>query len=174
MTRGPRDGPPPAGRYSPVIPAPMGAFLPEKMMKTTLAAVALILTAAPALAQQGNPGAHFMENWDIDADGRVTLAEAESRRGDVFASFDADEDGALRGPEYDLFDQARAQDQQGQGHGKGNGYGAADEGMARAFNDTNSDGAVGRDEFLARTAAWLQMMDRDGDGAVTKGDFGRG
>jgi len=117
-------------------------------MKPILAALALILAAAPALAQQGNPGAHFLENWDTDGDGRVTLAEAESRRGDVFAAFDADEDGALRGAEYDLFDQARAQDQQGQGHGAG--YGPADRGMERGFND------------------------RDGDGAITATDFGRG
>ncbi|MBD3764942.1 MAG: EF-hand domain-containing protein [Rhodobacterales bacterium] len=141
-------------------------------MKTTLTVLALILEAAPALAQQGTPGAHFLENWDTDGDGRVTLAEAEARRGDVFAAFDADEDGALRGEEYDLFDQARAQDQQGQGHGAG--YAAADQCMERAFNDKDGGGAVSRDEFLAGTAGWLQLMDRDGDGVITTADFGRG
>lgn len=64
-------------------------------MKTFLTAgAALALTSAMALAA-GVPGEHFVENWDLDGDGIVTLAEAQERRGDVFTTFDADEDGKL-------------------------------------------------------------------------------
>ena len=34
---------------------------------------------------------HLFENWDLNEDGAVTVEEARERRGDVFATFDADE-----------------------------------------------------------------------------------
>ncbi|KAF0174313.1 MAG: EF hand domain-containing protein [Rhodobacteraceae bacterium] len=44
--------------------------------------------------------------------------------------------------------------------------------MMRAFNDTDGDGLVSRDEFMAKTADWFAKMDRNGDGNVTVDDFG--
>lgn len=135
-------------------------------------AIALILLAAPALAEQGQPGAHFVENWDLDGNGAVTVAEATERRGDVFLTFDADEDGFLDAEEYVFFDQARANDMEGQGgHGKGAAKRAAD-GMLLERNDTDGDGKVSRDEFLTNAAGWITGMDRNGDGVVTTADFG--
>ena len=142
----------------------------------------LTLTSA-ALAQDQTPGSHFVTNWDSDSNGVVSLEEATTRRGDIFTSFDADEDGKLSAEEYDMFDQARANDQaqmkqgmgQGQGMGKGHGKGMNEEnGMRRAFNDTDSDGLVSRDEFMARVPDWFAMMDSNGDGGVTTDDFGPG
>lgn len=142
-------------------------------MHRILVAGAFALLAAPVLAQQGQPGAHFVENWDLDGDGSVTVAEATERRGDVFLSFDADENGFLDAEEYALFDQARALDMEGQGgHGKGVMERAAT-GMTMAVNDTNADGRVSRDEFTGNAAAWIASMDSDGDGRVTTDDFGR-
>lgn len=145
-------------------------------MKTALAFV-LALVAAPALAQGGGGVPHFIENWDGDADGAVTLAEATSRRGDIFLTFDADEDGRLSVEEYALFDEARAQDQAQVRQGKAEGAGQLrreNAGMERAFNDLDGDGFVSREEFLARTPDWYAQMDRNGDGTVTRDDFGRG
>ncbi len=154
-------------------------------MKLTVTAAALTLVlAGAALAQQGNPGAHFVQNWDQDGDGAVSLDEAQTKRGDLFTSFDADEDGKLSSAEFDAFDEMRAADQEqmreemggkgkGMGMGMGKGMMQAEGGMMRAFNDPDGDGMVSRDEFVGRTADWFAMMDRNGDGRVTEDDFGR-
>lgn len=137
--------------------------------------VALVLTflAAPVFAEQGQPGAHFVENWDLDGDGQVTVVEATEKRGNVFLSFDANEDGFLDAGEYVFFDQARANDMEGQGgHGQGAAKRAAD-GMLLERNDSDGDGRVSREEFLGHAAEWIAGMDRNGDGVVTTEDFGR-
>ena len=143
----------------------------------------LLLTAAIALgtatyAQQGNPGGHFVENWDTNEDGQVTLAEATERRSDIFTTFDEDDNGYLSASDYAMFDEARANDHadndQGQGQGRGHGKDREGQGMTMDFNDVNGDGQVSRDEFMTRTKDWYAQMDRNGDGTVTTADFGRG
>ncbi len=149
------------------------------MTKLTLLTAALLLSTGVATAQDLTPGGHFVANWDLNGDGTVTLEEATEKRGDVFNAFDGDEDGKLSSAEYDMFDQARANDQaemkaaMGKGIGYGKGMGA-EGGMMRAFNDTDGDGFVSRDEFMAKTPEWIAMMDRNADGAVTADDFGPG
>lgn len=143
-------------------------------MKKTVIALALASMMSPAVAQEGVPGGRFIESWDIDGDGVVSLEDITTRRGDVFLSFDADESGALDAEEYALFDQARDNDRQGNGGAEqGQGTRQASEGMTLAFNDVNGDGQVARQEFLARSGDWLTLMDRDGDGVITRNDFGR-
>lgn len=135
---------------------------------------ALFLTAGLGLAQ-GMPGQHFIENWDLDGDGQITLGEAQERRGDVFASFDADEDGVLSAEEYIMFDEARANDMAENVGAHGNANKAMQQavgGMSLEFNDTDGDGRVSLEEFLANTGAWVDMMDKSGDGIVTAADFG--
>lgn len=142
-------------------------------MKPLTLALPLIFAASIAMAENGVPGSHFIENWDLNEDGQVTLAEAQERRADVFYSFDADEDGYLNAEEYGYFDEARANDMAGQGgHGKG-AMKNAEGGMHLAFNDSDGDGRVSSEEFVARTADWITTMDRNGDGVVTTADFGR-
>jgi Ca2+-binding EF-hand superfamily protein len=126
------------------------------------------------VAAQG-PGVHFIENWDLNGDGVVTVEEARSRRSDVFASFDANEDGFLDAQEYKVFDEARALDQaenEPQGRGRGNQNPA--NGMRLEVNDTNGDGKVSEAEFMDNAASWIEMIDRNGDGVVTRADFGPG
>lgn len=170
--------------------------------KVALTAVVVAATTTFALAQQGTPGAEFIDKWDADSNGAVTLAEATERRGDIFLSFDQDDDGILTVEEYALFDEARALEHEndtsnngaknggghgngGQGKGKGGGHGQGggqsggqgggknSEGMEFGYNDTNGDGTISREEFMSRTNDWFGMMDRNGDGAVTTQDFGR-
>jgi hypothetical protein len=146
----------------------------------------LAVAATPALAQQGNLGGHFLDNWDLNEDGTVTLAELQERRGDVFASFDSNEDGYLDAQEYTQFDEARAHDMKehggghGGGHGKGQGKGQgkgrmmrAADGMKLKANDADGDGKVSQQEFLDGAASWFETLDRNGDGAITKADFGK-
>lgn len=144
------------------------------MFKPVFAA-ALLLSTSAAMAQQGTPGTHFIENWDMDGDGAITLQEVEERRGIVFDMFDDDQNGSLNATEYAVFDETRAADMEmnAGGHGNGQGGDRMNEGMTLAFNDTDGDGVVSKDEFLARTADWFTMMDRNGDGKVTAEDFGR-
>lgn len=143
-------------------------------MKHVLVAATLSILATAANAQQV-PGQHFVENWDLNEDGQVTLAEARERRGDVFLTFDSDEDGFLSAAEYVFFDQARANDMAENGEAHGNGpMKRADGGMTMAFNDVDQDGRVSRDEFLSRVADWMALMDNNGDGAISTDDFGKG
>ena len=139
------------------------------MKRILLSMAAATLLPLTALAQEG-PGAHFLQSWDLDSTGVVTLTEAEERRGDVFLTFDANEDLFLDAEEYALFDEARANDMEnmGNGHGMQN----AQKGMTLAFNDMDADGRVSRDEFIARTVDWIKLLDRDADGGVTAADFG--
>lgn len=135
-------------------------------------AACLALTAGAALAQQGVPGQHFVENWDLDGDGTVSLQEMTDHRGEVFYMFDQNEDGSLDAAEYTLFDETRAADMENAG-GHGRGMQPADHGMTAAFNDTDGDGLVSEEEFVSRTPEWLALMDRDGSGDITTADFGR-
>ena len=60
---------------------------------TVLMAAAI---AASALAQTGDrPGQHFIENWDDDGDGRVTLAEFLGVTEAWFAGVDRNGDGVI-------------------------------------------------------------------------------
>jgi Ca2+-binding EF-hand superfamily protein len=140
------------------------------MYRSIILAAGVALVGLPAIAQ-GKPGAHFVENWDLDGDGAVTLAEATERRGDIFYTFDANEDGVLDATEHDDFDAARSADMEGQGgwHGPNNPA----NGMLRTVTDADGDGQVSRDEFLGAVPEWFARMDRNGDGVVTTDDFGR-
>lgn len=145
---------------------------------TPAALAALVLAlAAPALAEDMKPGAHFIENWDFDGDGKVSLDEATERRSDIFTTFDADEDDTLSAEEYDLFDEARANDMEtmseANGGPVGGGMGGYSRSMERTVSDLDGDGVVTRAEFVDGTPSWFAMRDRDQDGYITIKDFGR-
>jgi len=166
------------------------------MNRITTLTAALSLVAGAALAQDQVPGEHFIENWDMNGDGAVTAEEATERRGDVFLSFDSNEDGFIDAEEYKLFDEARANDmkemgygqgqgQQGKGQGMGQGQGQNGKGMGQGglpgqaaygmsleVNDLDKDGKVSREEFISQAPNWIAGMDRNGDGQVTSADFG--
>ncbi|MFN3992662.1 MAG: EF-hand domain-containing protein [Tabrizicola flagellatus] len=147
-------------------------------MKPILAAAALALIAAgPSLAQQGNPGQHFLEQWDADGDGRVTPEEVASKRSDVFAMFDQDSDQILSAAEWALVEEHMAMEMGNGGQGQGMNMAApgkaVHEAMTPAFNDADGNGEVTMAEFEAASAKLFPMMDADGDGAVTTADFAR-
>ncbi|WP_141246546.1 EF-hand domain-containing protein [Actibacterium ureilyticum] len=135
--------------------------------------IVLICLVAPPLWAQ--PGQQFIDNWDLDGDGAVTLTEAQERRGDVFASFDADEDGFLSAGEYVVFDEARANDMAANGPGPGQAaMQRAADGLRLQANDTDGDGRVSLAEFIGATPGWIAAMDRDGNGLITSRDFDGG
>ena len=152
---------------------------------------ALILAAGAAQAQtqpprgaEFVPGENFLTMWDQDGDGRVTPDEAHARRADIFDMFDSDGDGRLSDDELRGIDEHKALQReadmgpgrnrpQGMSGGKGAGdfTRSAFAGMARF--DADGDGRVDRAEFVAGTDSWFRQRDRDGDGVLTSGDFGR-
>ncbi len=139
------------------------------MQLRTYALTALaLLTATGALAA---PGAHFIENWDLNGDQAVTADEARERRADVFLSFDANDDGFIDAEEYKVFDEARANDQAGN-EPAGRGARSPADGMKLEVNDNDKDGKVSREEFLGNAAGWIASIDRNGDGVATLADFG--
>lgn len=147
-------------------------------MKSILAAAALaFLAAGPSLAQQGKPGQHFLEQWDSDADGRVSPAEVVSKRSDVFAMFDQDGNQVLSAAEWALVNEHMAMEMGNGGQGHGMNLAApgraVHEAMTPAFNDVDGNGKVTMAEFEVASAKLFPMMDADGDGAVTTADFAR-
>ncbi|MCP3971022.1 MAG: EF-hand domain-containing protein [Rhodobacteraceae bacterium] len=146
-------------------------------MKTSLLPAIALAALLPlgAIAQTQVPGEHFIDNWDLDGDGQVTLAEATEKRSDLFFMFDTDENGSLDDAEYQLFDETRQADMDTNagGHKKGAMRGV-NQGMTKAYNDTNGDGLVSEEEFLSHTPDWFTMVDRNADNLITTDDFGRG
>ncbi len=147
-------------------------------MKTTLTIAAVALGLSAPLAAAGEvPGAHFVEAWDLNGDGHVSLEDAREQRANVFAMFDANEDGVMDASEFATFAEHRAED--AKDHGEAGGEAAMErrrkmgEGMGLAFNDANGDGKVTLEEFIAGTEAWLALIDRNGDGKVDLSDFGK-
>lgn len=160
-------------------------------MKTLVPLAAALVLAATLTSAKNVPGSHFIDNWDIDEDGAVSLAEAVERRTDFFVAYDSDENNILDAEEYALFDEARAtgeadgviQDNAGAG-----GTGGANTpqgnpevkkalkkvliGMTLEYNDADGNGVVSLEEFLGKTAGWVAMLDRNGDEAISTADFG--
>ncbi|WP_068109563.1 EF-hand domain-containing protein [Tropicimonas marinistellae] len=149
------------------------------MKRTVISALAIAASlSAPAMAQQAAPGGFapgetFLSMWDGDADGTVTLEEIQARRADIFASFDADEDGALSADEFAALDAARADAMQ-RPDDRGRGLAQGQQPLQRAAMDTDGDGSITQAEYLAAAEGWIAVMDGNGDGVLTTADFGRG
>lgn len=139
-------------------------------MKLHLIPAVIALTATAALAQT-TPGDQFMQNWDLDGNGEATLEELREMRGNVFFTFDANEDGYLDAEEYVLFDEARSNDVANYEAEQRDQMQAVADGVSLTASDIDGDGLVGREEFLAGTDGWFADLDRNGDGVITLDDF---
>ena len=73
--------------------------------------------------------------------------------------------------EYVLFDETRAADMENNAAGHGNGGGHMQQGLILEFNDIDADGEVSKEEFISKSGAWMDRIDRDGDGVITAADF---
>ena len=146
-------------------------------MKTfILITTALTLVASLALAQQGQPGENFLDQWDMDGDGSVTLDEALEKRAEVFDMFDQDDDGALDATDWQLITEHLALEGGGEGISQAMGKGPGKlmhAAMELSYNDANGDGVVTKEEFTTATKTLFPQLDRNGDGVLTTADFGR-
>lgn len=139
-------------------------------MKLHLIPAVLILTATTALAQT-TPGDQFMQSWDLDHNGAATLEELREMRGNVFMAFDADQNDILDADEYVYFDETRANDVANYEAEQRDQMQAVADGMSLTTSDTDGDGVVGREEFLAGTDGWFADLDKDSSGVITLDDF---
>mgnify|MGYP001765219987 CR=1 FL=1 len=121
----------------------------------------------------GNPDAPWRQRFstlDENADGVIDRNEFLTQAEGVFAAMDADTDGQLTLEEYKAVRM-----------GPQRGLNPAREAMMQqrkverfAPMDTNRDGRVGRDEFLAAHGGQMfKAMDGDGDGRITPQEFRR-
>jgi Ca2+-binding EF-hand superfamily protein len=153
-------------------------------MKITILAAALLLPL-PVLAQgNGTPGAGFIAEWDMSGTGIVTPQDVTERRASLFEMFDLDGSAVLEQAELDnmaqtIADREAVEAEQAKGQGKGAGYGGNGPGqiihdaMGVAFNDADGDGQITSAEFAAASERLFPMIDRNGDGVIDGGDFGR-
>ncbi|TNE54062.1 MAG: EF-hand domain-containing protein [Sphingomonadales bacterium] len=135
---------------------------------TTLTAALLVATSTLA---QTTPGDQFMQSWDLNGDGTATLEELREMRGNVFLTFDANEDGYLDAEEYVLFDEARQNDVNNYEADQRAQMQAVADGMSLVNSDTDGDGRVEQNEFLSGAGAWFATLDKNNDGGITLEDF---
>ena len=125
-----------------------------------LAASALITMAGPSYAApKGGPA------LDANGDGKVTLSEFQSGRGDrMMAHLDANKDGKLSKDEFAAMRHGKGHE--GKGH-KGEGPGGKGAGGMWAKADANNDGVLSRGELDSLLAKRFARMDADNDGALS-------
>lgn len=136
--------------------------------------LALAVLAAPSLAQTppppGSPPPGAGPNplrADPFGDATVLRSDAEAQAAARFAALDSDNDSKLTAAEL-LAGRPerpgpRPEDRRA-GRGPGGGPGG---GMVRML-DSNGDGAISRDEFVAGTLRRFDMADADHDGRLTR------
>lgn len=165
-----------------------------KVKKVSLAITAAALAIGGIAYAQMPEG---RANIDADGDGVITRAEAQSGATAMFAKMDANQDGkldqsdreAMRGKMFDMLDTDKngsisRQEFTAKGHGRDGMEGPHGPGghrmgghhdrkggmmmMMSKMADTNNDGAVSRDEFVAAGAKHFDMADANKDGKITK------
>lgn len=115
--------------------------------------IGLTSAAAPANAHRGLR--HF-DRIDADKDGKVTRAEFDAARAARFAGIDANKDGALEVSELRAWRRtwpSRMRDTR-----------------FKAL-DSDADGKIGADEFVAQRKEAFARIDADKDGTVDKAEF---
>lgn len=122
-------------------------------------------------------GATMFDKMDVNHDGKLDQADRAAQAGQAFDNQDANHDGALSRDEFMAAHQhgPAAGGPDGRGGGRSDGH-KGDHGkrgggmMMMKMADTNNDGAVSKDEFLAAHGKHFAMMDANHDGQLTKAE----
>ena len=134
-------------------------------------------------------GAQMFDMMDANKDGKLDPADRAAHEGQMFDRLDTNKDGAISRTEFGAAHQSGAGGQPASaGHGDmtrghmpggaagkhggamhGGGHGGMGMMMLK-MADTNKDGAVSRDEFVATHGKHFDMMDANHDGKLTKAE----
>lgn len=141
-------------------------------------------SSPPAATKEADKHYSPQEEIDTDGDGQVSGAESEAFSREQFAKIDADKDGKLSQGELESFHKDRKENRaEGKGKDKAQTKGdqipaemkekmkarMEEERKARGpMMDTDGDGVVSEDEFVAHGQQRQNRMDVNGDGNVTK------
>jgi Ca2+-binding EF-hand superfamily protein len=126
-------------------------------MKPVLLSALIATTMAGPVFSQDSIDDIFAQ-WDLNANGQVSVLEARSTLTSIFASFDTNLDGYLDGNDTAQANATVAPD-------------GDESAVALEFDDTDGDGRVSLLEFINQDDDWVALMDRDADGTVTVADF---
>lgn len=162
-------------------------------MKKTILAIALATTglAGAASAQPAGPGpdpmgdktvtraeaqakaGEMFARMDANKDGKIDQADRGAHRAQMFDRLDANKDGAVSRDEFAAAQKARDGQARPGGEGKrGEGRmgkrGGGKRGMMMLrMADTNKDGVITRDEFMAAHGKHFEMTDTNKDGKIS-------
>lgn len=138
----------------------------SRIMTISTAALAVLLVAGPALAQGGGQwGGHggplgMLGRYDTDKDGKISLAEYEAGRDQLFQRL-------ANGKDAISFADIDAMEKQMDGMGNGRGGERMKARMeALKAADTNGDQSISADEFKAASDAEFKKLDTNGDGFI--------
>lgn len=126
-----------------------------------LGAILALGVAATGHAQMRD-GSRVFDRLDGNSDGVIDAAELRAQRERAFSRLDGDGDGVITAAERE---QARSRMQRVRERMQGR----IDEIAAQA--DSNRDGDISRDEFLAAPQPLLSRADADGDGRISREEF---
>ena len=130
------------------------------------------VTRADALAR----AAQMFDRLDVNNDGKLDPADREAMHAAMFDKIDTNKDGQLSRAEFmamrpDMGGHAMGGegpkmdgDHMGAGHMGGHGMGGM---MLMRMADTNHDGTVSKDEFMAAAATRFDSADTNHDGSLT-------
>ena len=129
-------------------------------------------------------GAAMFDRMDANHDGKVDQADRSAHESQMFDQADTNRDGALSRDEFmaahqrgpmgkpgvDGANQSSAHHGGRHGGGAHDGKGGMGGKMMLRMADTNKDGAVSKDEFLAAHVKHFDMMDANHDGQLTQAE----
>ena len=135
---------------------------------STAALIAALWIAVPASAQEGPPphkGKHsMMKAADTDNDGRISRAEADERRSNVFSEMDEDSDGAVSREMFVSKKTNKIMKRMSRDH--------IEKRVGRHFDDIDQDGdsTLSWDEYNNRGQNRFDLNDRNNDGYISRGE----
>ncbi|ESQ13567.1 MAG: hypothetical protein N838_22050 [Thiohalocapsa sp. PB-PSB1] len=114
----------------------------------------------------GPPAQRFMQQFDTDQDGKVTLDEVKAPQTEQFKAIDADGDGAVSAEEASSSFKEKVPPEMLEAMEE---RGMPDPGETLINNlDTDSNGSVNQEEFEQPATKSFEKMDKDGDGSATE------
>lgn len=145
------------------------------LLKHSLFATLLGLAALPALAAS-HSSTTFISEQDLNGDGKVLLAEFKLGRQVEFVRIDFNADGALSEAEYLGEFEGRLMQRIGKIADPEKRREELQRQMRQAkvrfgVLDTDKDGAIGQDEFMAAGLRMFNLHDRNQDGVVDEADI---